>query len=288
MEPLIISGLLAAIIGVVVYLMRKPSGDNRSSRSPGTMSSRSEGGNTQTQPATYRSTTLPGVGGTGQPINPKQVPQTFRPKAGPAAGSQQTIRFDQTVSQQAITFKQPIHQVGTAAASSFAGLVDALTGVPLQLQLGLFQCQRCRVFYHTQSFEVIRVQNGGKCVSCGHTTIVSVTGGAKPSGQNAEVRVITLGDYQNHVGRVITFEGRVCKVLSSRRGTDYAVMFEDRSWTRGFKMVAFGGNIGSVGGAAFLLGLEGRRVRVRGLLINHETFGYEIIISDRAMVLSVQ
>jgi hypothetical protein len=29
-------------------------------------------------------------------------------------------------------------------------------------------------------------------------------------------------------------------------------------------------------------------VRVRGLLILHKDFGYEIIISDRAMILSVQ
>ena len=100
--------------------------------------------------------------------------------------------------------------------------------------------------------------------------------------------MVTLDDYRQHVGRVITFEGEVRRVLSSQRGTDYAVMFEDRGWTRGLKMVVFQGDVGRIGGAPFVSSLRGHRVRVRGLMALHETYGYEIIVSDPAMILSVQ
>ncbi len=90
------------------------------------------------------------------------------------------------------------------------------------------------------------------------------------------------------MGRVITFEGYVYNVLVSQRGLDYAVMFENKTWTRGFKMVVFRGDVNSVGGRRFIMDLEGRTVRVRGLLARHETFGYEIVVSDRAMILDVQ
>jgi hypothetical protein len=166
--------------------------------------------------------------------------------------------------------------------------VDALTGAPLQLSSGLFQCQRCKVFYQGHSIQVINSENGGRCVSCLDTQIVSVAAKREQRGRNADVSIITLENYRDYVGHVITFEGDVHTVLTSRRGTDYAVMFENRSWTRGFKMVVFRGRVEEIGGANFLFTLVGRRVRVRGLLINHDRFGYEIIVSDRAMILAVR
>jgi len=45
-------------------------------------------------------------------------------------------------------------------------LVDALTGAPLQLKAGLFQCRRCCVFYQEQSVEVIRAENGDHVPAC--------------------------------------------------------------------------------------------------------------------------
>jgi hypothetical protein len=96
-----------------------------------------------------------------------------------------------------------------------------------------------------------------------------------------------LDTYQAHVGRVITFEGIVRNVLTSRRGTDYAVMFEYKNWRNGFKMVAFQGATDSVGGSRFLLGLQGRTVRVRGLLVYHAIFGYQIVVTDRKMILNI-
>lgn len=167
-------------------------------------------------------------------------------------------------------------------------LVDALTGAPLQKDAGLFQCKRCKVFYQEQSVEVIRAENQGRCVSCLHAELISVSGRSEQRGRNADVNVVTLENYREKVGHVITFEGYVHKVLTSRRGTDYAVMFESASWTKGFKMVAFRGSAQRIGGRQYLISLENKTVRVRGLLVNHKTFGYQIIINDPAMIISVQ
>lgn len=187
-----------------------------------------------------------------------------------------------------IKFKDNGGGAGPPTDIDIKDLVDALTGAPLLLDAGLFQCKRCKVFYQAQSVEVIRAENGGRCASCLHAELVSVTGGREQRGRNADVNVITLENYRQYVGHVITFEGQVHRVLTSRRGTDYAVMFENQSWTKGLKMVAFRGAVDRIGGQRFLYSLSNRKVRVRGLLIHHKIFGYQIIISDRAMILSIQ
>jgi hypothetical protein len=64
-------------------------------------------------------------------------------------------------------------------------------------------------------------------------------------------------------------------------------MFEPTSWVRGLKMVVFRGDTGKFGGPKFLLSLANQTVRIRGLLIRHETYGYEIIVSDPAMILGI-
>jgi hypothetical protein len=86
----------------------------------------------------------------------------------------------------------------------------------------------------------------------------------------------------------VTFEGAVRAVRKSRRGQDYAVMFEQAGWTRGLKLVFFRGAVGKVGGPRFIQGLTGRTVRVRGFLLNHPLFGPEIVISERSMILEVR
>jgi len=96
---------------------------------------------------------------------------------------------------------------------------------------------------------------------------------------------VTLQNYKNHVGRVVTFEGVVTKVNESRRGNDFAVMFENKSWKYGFKLVFFRGAVKKVGGKPYITGLQGQRIRVRGLIINHERYGYEIIVSEKSMIL---
>jgi hypothetical protein len=102
------------------------------------------------------------------------------------------------------------------------------------------------------------------------------------------VEVVTLQNYRQHVGRVITFQGYVPRVNRSRNGRSYAVMFENASWNHGLKMVVFRGTVAAVGGRDFLTGLRGRTIRVRGLLSHHQIFGYQIIVSNRSMIVEIR
>jgi hypothetical protein len=158
-----------------------------------------------------------------------------------------------------------------------SGLKDAFTGADLNPSLGLYQCKNCTVYYHTQSY-----------VSCSSREILKVSTGEHNKGRNFNPDVITLDNFKQHVGRVVTFEGYVHKVLVSKRGSDYAVMFQNTSWTKGFKLVFFKGSIRAVGGRNYIMGLSGKTLKVRGLLINHERFGYEIIVSEKSMILDAK
>lgn len=176
------------------------------------------------------------------------------------------------------------------AMTDLSGLRDAVTGTTLDLSRGLYRCERCEVFYHADSFELVRQENAARCVACGTSSIVSISAAhaRQQNWRNYEAGIITLADYRSKEGQVVIFEGRCMCVLPSRRGSDYAVMFENKPWTRGFKMVVFRGTAARVGGPAFLLGLAGKQIRVRGLIVKHPRFGYEIIVNDRAMILEVR
>ncbi|MCB0410624.1 MAG: hypothetical protein KDD29_10425, partial [Flavobacteriales bacterium] len=169
------------------------------------------------------------------------------------------------------------------------GLNDAFTGESLNIKLGLHQCQNCKVYYHTESLQVINSENSGKCVACLSKNIIDVvTGQTYKSGRNYDAEVVTLQNYRKHIGHVITFEGHVPRINISRDGRSYAVMFENKSWKYGLKMIVFRGNVNKVGGKKFINNLKGKRIKIRGLLTCHQTFGYQIIISERSMVLNIQ
>ena len=171
---------------------------------------------------------------------------------------------------------------------ALSGLHDAFTGAPLNKSLGLYQCLTCKVFYHRESVQVLREANNSQCVSCRSTNIVSIVPGAAPtSGKDYAPNVVTLENYRMHVGSVVTFEGHVHAVNESRRGNDFAVMFESKSWVHGFKLVFFRGAVQKVGGPRYIKSLHGKTVRVRGLIVQHPRFGYEIIISEKSMILTV-
>lgn len=175
------------------------------------------------------------------------------------------------------------------AKADLEGLHDAFTGAPLNKALGLHQCQSCKVYYHTESLQVLREANSSQCVSCQSTNIIAViAGGRSTGGKDYKPNVVTLENYKDHEGSVVTFEGRVHRVNESRRGNDFAVMFEDKSWIRGFKLVFFRDAVRKVGGKPYISGLQGKTVSVRGLVINHPRFGYEIVVSEKSMILSAK
>ena len=170
------------------------------------------------------------------------------------------------------------------------GLHDAFTGAPLNPALGLYQCTSCQVYYHSESLDVLREANAGRCVACGSSALVArgTQEARTHRGRDYDPNVVTLANYRSHFNRVVTFEGMICELKVSKRGKDYALMFEQASWTKGLKLVFFRRSIPAAGGVTFIQSLSGRRVRVRGLLTNHRFFGPEIIISERGMILDIR
>lgn len=208
----------------------------------------------------------------------KQNTSTFRP----SSQSRRNTNISFKTSSSSSTGSSP-------AETDLDGLHDAFTGAPLDKNLGLHQCQSCKVYYHTESLQVLREANNSQCVSCQSTNIVAVIGVSKSKGgRDYTPDVVTLDNYKQHEGSVVTFEGIVSKVNESRRGNDFAVMFEHKSWIKGFKLVFFHSAVRKVGGSSYINSLAGKRIKVRGLVINHPKFGYEIIISEKSMILSVE
>lgn len=214
-----------------------------------------------------------------QPKQPETPKNTFRPSQ--TNSTKPKITFQSS--------EENIGKTNSSTPNSLDGLMDAFTGEPLKSSLGLHFCQNCKVYYHTESYEVIREENSGQCVACSSRDIVTLAqkDKAKPKGRNYSPDIVTLQNYKEHVGRVITFEGKVVKVITSRRGTDYAVMFENKTWRFGFKLVFFRKAVEKVGGGNYVTSLGGRSLRARGLLINDETFGYQIIVTEKSMLLEV-
>lgn len=169
-------------------------------------------------------------------------------------------------------------------------LHDALTGEGLDLNRKLYQCNKCKVFYHVENYEILKEINHSACVACGSTDIrpaskTSTTSLTSVFNPNA----VTLQNYKQYVGQVVTFVGRVVMVRESQNHPgNFAVMFENRSWVNGFKLVFFRNNLDNFGGEYFVYSLAEKMVTVRGLIIKHETFGYEIVVSDEHMILAVE
>jgi hypothetical protein len=254
-------------IGVVLYLMFKGGGGG--SRSTGSR-------NSSPGPSGAEAT---GVGGDavgrGSPSG-----KGYRPKS--AGGSSSGISFG---------------SAGASTASVKLGeqVTDFVTGAALRTSESTYRCRDCLAFYSPESFDLLRSENGGRCASCRSVNLRALGGQrpqepqrtVPPSARAAGPGAATLANFRNFEGQVVTFTGRVVKVLESRRGGDFAVMFEDKSWKHGFKLVFFKGALSAVGGPAYVRGLRGATITVRGLIVNHSQFGYEIIVNDRRMVLKV-
>lgn len=223
------------------------------------------------------------------PSSPLQRPETYRPK--PKSGTSQNIRFTESTP----STKAKFTDIGDSSSSnnlkpqSFNDIRDAFTGALIDLSSTLYQCDKCSVYYLEESYQVIREVNSGKCMACLSTSIVKFSEGRAPKNyRNYTADIVTLQNFKDHVGNAVVFEGLVHKVLISRDGLTRAVMFENKSWTRGLKLVVFRGCISRVGGSSYLDSLENRTIRVRGLLTLDPRFGHEIIIKEREMILEVR
>lgn len=176
-------------------------------------------------------------------------------------------------------------------------VTDFLTGASLQTSASTYQCGECLAYYSPESYALLRTENGGRCASCRaqdlRTLGLPKSGNAGRLGTVPQAAraigpgVATLANYRNFEGQVVTFTGRVVAVRESRRGGDFAVMFEDKRWNSAFKLMMFKSALNYLGGSTYAQQLEGATITVRGLLVNHPKFGYQMILNDRRMVLRV-
>lgn len=210
-----------------------------------------------------------------EPRTKQQPPDTYRPSSRSAT--------------KPIDFGTGGTRQGSAPrADDLRDINDAFTGRRLDLAQPIFECGNCHVFYQEASMAVLREANASKCMACGSSQLRRHGKGDSNAGaRNHTPDAITLTNYRDYIGQVVTFTGYVHEVKQSRRGVDYAVMFEAKSWTKGLKMVAFRGGVRNLGGGAKLKSYAGKTLTIRGLLINDKTFGPEIIVDDSAMILRV-
>ena len=256
---------IAGALLVSLFSEKPPKGthkDNSSYRSPSSTRTSSPPSRPSLPPATHK-------------------PGTYRPRSSTSAPSPK-IEFTDTQN-----IVSTATQTGTAISKKdLEGLNDAFTGAPLDPALGLYHCSVCKVFYHKESYDLLVEVNSSRCVSCSRASIKALTETEARSAEHQNFRpdVITLSEVKGHTGRVVTFRGFVHDVKVSQRGSDYAVMFENTSWTRGFKLVFFK-NAARTIGIDYIKGLKGKTITARGLVIQHERFGYQMIISQKSMIL---
>ena len=78
-----------------------------------------------------------------------------------------------------VRFTSATKQHGSASptVNDIQGLRDAFTGKALNPALGLFQCDVCFVYYHTETRSALLEHNGGcwVCVACGASSLSAVT-----------------------------------------------------------------------------------------------------------------
>lgn len=256
------------VIGVVLYLMSKGGGGGSQSAS-----TRSASRGTGSARATRVSSA---------PVSERVQPEKgFRPQHGESSRSS-GIRFESG-------------DRGAGLASFGEQVTDFVTGAALRTSASTYQCTHCLAYYSPESFSLLQAENGSRCASCrsvnlrvlGRQASQRTQRTAPPVSRATGPGTASLFNFRSFEGQVVTFTGRVIKVLESRRGGDFAVMFEDKSWKQGFKLVFFKGALSALGGPAYARSLHGATITVRGLIVNHSQFGYEIIANDRRMVRRV-
>jgi len=225
---------------------------------------------------------------TTQTYSPRPTPPVTRSTPSSYVSSKPVPAPPRSSSRPVIQFR-PVIESSITSDPKFEDLQDALTGEKLDARRGLYQCYKCKVFYHSENYAILKEINSSKCVSCQSTDIRSATETSQTSSTSAFIpNVITLENYKNFLGQVVTFEGFVCNILESARYPgNFAVMFENKSWTQGFKLVFRKNVTYLMGGPSFVWSLANKTVSVRGLIVKDDIFGYEIMVTDKQMILGV-
>ena len=182
----------------------------------------------------------------------------------------------------------------TAASQTSAG-TDFVTGAALDPDDGIVRCNECRALYHPDSAALLDVHNGGCCASCGSQALDRLDdaelrrfrgSAAGPRRDRAVVAEVGPGDaYERLVGRMVTVSGTAGPALPTRRAGEFSLLFRDRVLGTECRLTFVGAAVRGLRGRAFVHGMIGSSVKVRALLLRHEVHGFQLLITDPAMVL---
>jgi hypothetical protein len=180
-------------------------------------------------------------------------------------------------------------------APETAAATDFVTGAALDPGQGIVRCNECRALYHPDSAALLDVHNGGCCASCGSQALQRLDdtelrrfrgSTAWPRRDRAVVAEVGPGDaYERLVGRMVTVSGTAGPALPTRRTGEFSLLFRDRVLGTECRLTFVGAAVRGLRGRAFVHGLIGSKVKVRALLLRHEVHGFQLLITDPAMVL---
>jgi hypothetical protein len=185
-----------------------------------------------------------------------------------------------------------------AGADDPYGLTDFLTGAALDPADGIVRCAQCQALYHPDCAALLAERNGGACASCGSAALARLDDEAlrRFRRRGADARrggaivadLVPVDGYEPMLGRVVTVTGQVIGTLPTRRAGEHALLLRDRMLGTECRLSFVGAAASGLRGRAFVHGLIGSQVRLRGLLLRHDAQGFQLLVPDRAMVLEVR
>jgi hypothetical protein len=190
------------------------------------------------------------------------------------------------------------------------GIEDAFEHTPLEPGERIAYCRYDRVAYHLSTWEFLRKENGGRCCSCGRSgtiqlfTLPGPAGKqslpapaapvyrgkpASPAWQGSGQEIIGLENVYEYIGQAVVVEAQVYEVYKTMSTGTYFVRFSERQAGdtpfSGFKLVIFSGYESEWSRAGLSPRLyAGRRIRVRGLIQAHPTWGIEILVNSPRLI----
>ena len=194
-----------------------------------------------------------------------------------------------------LVFKEIHEVIATDSTLDIEGLQDPITGSLLMIEHGLYQCQKCNIIYQARSYFELVKENDSFCVCCKSTNIKEGTKATQVK-RNFDFipSIIKISNYHKYIGQVVTFEGQSLYSKESKRGNDFAIVFENKDWQQSLKIVLSKRVLGIRGPKSeenarlYIDSLVGKTIKVRGLLVNSHLNGYRIVVLDKKNILGVR
>lgn len=167
---------------------------------------------------------------------------------------------------------------------------DFFTGAALDPDGAIVRCDDCRALYHPDTVAMLAEHNGGRCASCGGTTLLPVgrrwSRRDEARADRARALVVepsTPADFDAALGRLVTLDAEVVRALPAPMTAVPALLVRAAGGVE-LRLAFVGDALRGRRGRAHVLGLLGSRVRARGLLLRDEAHGWRLLATDPSMV----